>query len=111
MPKKHKSVGKAAKKNARKAMKTVKRHGPLTAAIFAVGGVASSILASQKFRDGVEDLVGSMMTRASNALNRVSARTSGALARVRDMADASDDDLGMQPQQPDSTQANAAVHS
>ena len=80
MGKKHKGVGRGAKKSAKKAFKTVKRHGPLTAALVAVGGVASSILASEKFRDGIGDLIGAMMTRAQNALSKAATSTSNALA-------------------------------
>ena len=45
--------------------------GPLAAALVALGGVISSILASQKLRDGLEDVISSALTRAANALSRV----------------------------------------
>jgi hypothetical protein len=82
MSKKHKGVVKTTKKGARKALKTAKKHGPFTAALLALAGVASSVLASERFKSGMDELVNKLMTRASNALDRVQSTTSDALARV-----------------------------
>jgi hypothetical protein len=64
MAKKHKHK---AKRSAKKAMKAMKKHKPMSAALVALGGFATSILTSDKLRDAVEVLLGNALSRLAKS--------------------------------------------
>jgi hypothetical protein len=66
-------------KSAQKAAKTVRKHGPLTGSIVALGGFLSSMLASQRLRDSVEEFVASALGGAAKALGGVTVEAGEAL--------------------------------
>lgn len=67
------------RKTAKKGRRIVEKHGPFAAALTAAGGFIGSLLASQKFRDGVEELMTSALARASSALGGVKSEVSRVL--------------------------------
>jgi hypothetical protein len=84
MAKKQKSRGRTAKKSAKKALRTVTKHGPLSAALAAFGALATSVLRSEEIQTALQDLVSGAITRASNGLKAVSNKANEALPALGD---------------------------
>ncbi len=87
MAKKHKRPARKAKKSAKQAIQTVSKHKPLSAALVALGTLASSVLASEKIQSALQDLVSGIIARATSGLKLVSEKAGEALPALGDGSD------------------------
>ncbi len=89
-----KNTKKKLQKSALNATKTAKKHPAISGTVVALGGFASSLLASQKFRDVVEEFLTAALSRASQALGGTKTEPGRALKALEEKAEASLTDLG-----------------
>jgi len=81
MAKKNKNKNKV-QKTAMKAGKKIKKQTPLTAAVVALGGFASSLLASEKLRSAAEELVSMLLSRAMRAFGEAKREAGTAVKKL-----------------------------
>jgi len=65
------------KKTGKKARRAVAKHGPLAALMTALGGLATSVMASKRLRKAFIGLMDEAVARASSALERAQLTSGG----------------------------------